>query len=195
MKLSIRFVIFSVCVFLVAALFAETPTSLEQMPLYKGMKLVSEDKFPEGEGLRFGIRRTYEVNAPTEDVVQFYEKQLGITKRFEDATDQNDLKVGESVKPTIQVYHYDDSLFIDGDFGEGGSSRRAWIKKELLKRNKDKENAWIEGANSEWYFRDTKSSMTTLHVMIDDKSIDEEANTYDLKTEVIIEVMNYDYEL
>lgn len=95
----------------------------------------------------------------------------------------------------IQVYELDDSQFVDGDFGEGGSSRRAWFKKELVKRKKDREHYWIENANSEWYYRDSKTTMTTLHIMFQDRSIDEEAHTYAVKTEVIIEVTNYKYEI
>ena len=176
-------------------LFAETPVSLDKLPLYKGMNLEAEEKAPAGNGLISGVRKVYSVKASIEDVILFYEKELGIAKRFEDPQDQNNLKAGQSTKPVIQVYFWDDSQFVDGDWGAGGSSKRAWIKKELNKRKKDKENAWIESANSEWYYRNTKSSMTALHIMFQDLSINEDEKKYDLKTEIIIEVITYEYEI
>lgn len=187
---------FFLVICLTRQVYAQTPTRLEEIPLFAGMELVSEETAPAEQGLLSGIRRVYNVKAPIEDVIAFYEKKLGISKRFEDAEDQNNLEVGGAVDPTIQVYFWNDSEFVDGDFGEGGFSRRAWIKKELEKRKKDKEEgAWIESANSEWYYRDTKDTMTTLHIMFQDLSINEEEHNYDVLTEVIIEVVNYEYEL
>ncbi|GAB1483257.1 hypothetical protein MASR2M78_20730 [Treponema sp.] len=174
--------------------FAEAPNSIEKIPLFKGMKLVSEEKAPADQGLHFGIRKTFTAKVPIEEVVAYYEKELGITKRFEEPEDQNYLRVGQTQKPTIQVYFWNDSDFIDGSFGADGDSKRAWIKKALEKRKKDKENAWIESANTEWYYRDSKTTMTTLHLMLQDLSINEEEKKYDILTEMIIEVLNYDYE-
>lgn len=102
--LQFRFFLLLLIVFTAQASFAEAPTTIEKMPIYGGMKLLSEEKAP-------------------------------------------------------------------------------------------KENAWIETANCEWYFRNTKSSMSTLHIMFQDLSIDEVNGKYELNTEIIIEVIHYNYEI
>lgn len=181
-------------VFGIQSLFSEIPSSLESIPIFPGCTIINEEKAPAEEGLLFGIVREYEVSASIEDVVIFYEKNLEIKERFKDLDDQNALKVGQIIKPTIQVYFYDDSQFIDGEFGEGGSSERAWIKKALQNRKKDKEGAWIENANTQWYFRDTKDTLVELQIIIEDKSINEELNKYQLKTGLTIRVIRYKYD-
>lgn len=174
---------------------AQTPKNIKEIPIYPGAKLVKEEAAEKSEGIISGVRRVYVVSEASEKVVAFYEKALNTQKRFEDTDDKDLLDVGKTTQPPIQVYDWDDTRFVDGEYGEGGSSKRAWIKNELLKREKDKINkAWIETANSEWYYRGNESTMTSLHLMIDDISIDEEYHKYELKTEIIIEVTNFSYE-
>jgi hypothetical protein len=174
---------------------AQTPKNVKEIPIYPGAKLVNEETVEKSENIISGIRRHYVVAEASEKVVAFYEKALNTKKRFEDPDDQDLLNVGKTTQPPIQVYDWDDTRFVDGEYGEGGSSKRAWIKNELLKREKDKINkAWIENANSEWYYRGNESTMTSLHLMIDDKSIDEEHHKYELKTEITIEVTSFSYE-
>jgi len=181
--------------FSATCLNAQAPTNIKEIPLYPGVKLINEEIAPKEQNLISGIRRQYVVAASPEEVVAFYEKNLKTKTRFEDTEDQNLLEVGKTTNPPMQVYLYDDSRFVDGEYGEGGSSKRAWIKNELLKRKKDKDGGWIENTNSEWYYRGSESTMTSLHIMIDDLSINEESHKYELKTEIIIEVTTYLYEL
>ena len=125
----------------------------------------------------------------------FYEKVCAVRERFGETEDQNELAPGTATNPGCEVYFWDEDYFVDGEYGEGGSSQRAWIKKALKSRAKDKDGGWVESANMQWYYHDTASSMTTLHVMIQDVGIDEDNKRYAHSTEIIIEVANYDYEL
>jgi len=71
---------------------------------------------------------------------------------------------------------------------------RAWIKKALIGRTPDKkEGKWVESADIEWHHRDSAASMTKLHIMIQDRSVDEDAKKYSLKTEIVVDVASYDY--
>ncbi|MCD1654275.1 hypothetical protein K7J14_06105 [Treponema zuelzerae] len=176
-----------------ALLSAELPGTIEKIPLFKGMVLESEETAPADGELLLGIVRTYTVNAAPEEVLAFYEKALAIRERFGESGDQNDLKVKEFVPPSMQVYFWDENYFIDGDFGEGGSSNRGWMKKELSKRIKDREGYWVQNASALWYYRDTANTLTELQVMLDDLSINEDEGTYRLRTQVAIRVVRYTY--
>lgn len=173
---------------------AQTPVTLDALPVYQGAVLVSEMTEPAGNGLHFAIMREYTVKAPIEEVVAYYEKVLAVQKRFADQEDPYELAVGKLARPHLQVYFWDDSQFIDGDFGEGGFSKRAWIAKELQKRKKDRENGWIESATALWYYRDTKTTMTEMQISFQDMSIDEENKKYEIQTVISIRAVRYDYE-
>jgi hypothetical protein len=173
---------------------AQAPTNFNEIPLYLGVKLISEESIEKVDNITGGIRRRYVVSEATEKVVAFYEKALNTKKRFEDPDDQFLLKVGKTTQPPIEVYDWDVSRLVDIDDAVGGSARKAWIKNELLKREKDNiNNAWIDKANSEWYYRTNKNTLTSIHVIINDISVDEQNHKYELKTEIIIEVSNLVY--
>ena len=177
----------------VLPLQAELPGSLEKIPLYPGMTLQKEEKPPLGEGLLKGALRTYTVKAPIEDVVAFYEKALGITQREGELGDPNALKVGQFVQPALQIKFWNEDHLVDGNFGKDGVSSSGWIKKALSQRKKDRENAWIQDGSVMWYYRDTSGTMTEMQILFQDLSIDEDLKRYQLKSEVIIRAMRYEY--
>ena len=177
------------------SVWAQAPVSIKNMPIYKGATLTGEEIAPVEGDLISAVTRSYIVAAAPEAVVAFYEKACGVRERFGETEDQNELAPGKATNPGCEVYFWDEDYFVDGEYGGGGSSQRAWIKKALKSRARDKDGGWIESANMQWYYRDTASSMTTLHVMIQDMGIDEDKKSYAHSTEIIIEVANYDYEL
>ena len=173
--------------------YCEIPTSVEKTPIYKGATLIEEESSPKEYGLNYGILRIYEVEAPIEEVVKFYENLLQIQKRNTDYGDPYSLAIGGMVKPIMQIDFHDDSQYIDADYGRDGVSARGWIKKALQKRTKDKEGFWIANAMSIWFYRDSENSLVELEIMIDDKSINEDLQEYHLKTEIRIRVVCYEY--
>lgn len=188
-------VLLAAVIFAVPSLAAQAPKSWEELPVFRGAVMTEEDIAPPGQGLRSGARRTYLVAASPEQVLAYYETLAKVQGRFLDPEDENGLAVGKTTAPACQVYFWDESTLVDEDVKFGPPIRRGWIKKALQGRKKDREGKWVESANMEWHYRDTKGSMTKLHVMIQDLSVNEDAGTYSLKTEIIVEVMNYDYEI
>jgi len=171
------------------------PVSIKNIPVYAGATLTEEEMAHAEGDLRSAITRRYIVAAAPESIVSFYEKACGVLERFGETEDQNELAPGKATNPGCEIYFWDEDYFVDGEYGEGGSSQRAWIKKALKGRAKDKDGGWVESANMQWYYRDTASSMTALHVMIQDMGIDEDNRRYAHSTEIIIDVANYDYDL
>jgi hypothetical protein len=174
--------------------WAQAPTKLGDLAIYSGAILMHEELAPPESGIRGGVRRTYVITAAPEAVVAFYEKACGVKARFLEPEDENGLAVGKATAATSQVYYWQDEEFVDADYGAGGSSKRAWIKKALQARSKDGNEGWVESANLQWYYRQSADSMATLHLMVQDMSIDEEAGSYALATELIVEYLHYDYE-
>lgn len=182
--------------FLLAALGAwgQAPTSPGELPVFGGATLILEEPAPPEPGLRGGLRRTYLIAAAPEAVVAYYEKACGVKARFLDPEDENGLAVGAATAPASQVYYWNDEEFVDADYGAGGSSKRGWIKKALQGRAKERNGGWVESAAMQWYYRPSTDSLATLIVMVQDMSIDEEAGSYALATQLVVEYLHYDYE-
>ncbi len=178
----------------VSPVAAERPVKAEQIPVYAGAVLINEEQYPKEQGLRSGVRRTYSVAAAPEAVLAFYEQKVMAKKRFGEPGDENLLKPGQSTDPYIQVYFWDEDQLVDVKERGITIGERAWIKKALGGRARDKkEGKWVESADIEWHHRDSATSMTKLQIMIQDTSADEETKKYSLKTEIIFDVANYDY--
>jgi hypothetical protein len=182
----------------VPPLAAQTPTKLEQIPVYAGASRNTDREAEEmsateapgvygDRALRSSTVRVYHVAAALEEVARFYQQRLAAREIAPDAdfdqVDPENVAVGR-VSPVLCAFEPVDMSSAD----DPTALRAAYAKA----RQPFRAGEWLAGADCRWTSRESATDATELSVELQDlEAFEITAPEYHNDTEIIIRVRTW----
>lgn len=167
------------------------PTSLTAIPLVPGSRpdpeeaALWEERSALGGGMGLYVQGTelplltedhafYTVDAPLEDVVRYYLRELAAIEEYDAGYDLERLDYGE-VSPVYMYYYFYDWQFEDSYDFDGNLIRSGEMIREMLSKHRKAWSAdgWLSSVEISWTYKDYNGNFHLFTVDCTDQSFDE----------------------
>jgi len=180
---------------------AQAPATLETIPLFPGLTLVSEERI-EDDGMEMenlerevypyvsGVKRIYATTATAEAVFDFYHQRFGGKRKWTSDDDWQNFGPGG---PSPMILKYIAHDFDPFDHPLTGRVITGDMQRQLLSAHRPatSDGEWVHDAGFSWVFRDRAGVPTDFHLKVIDEAVTGHWSGYTPRTVVEIYVTRY----